>query len=183
MEHMARRRNWVLSFLMIAFCITPFFPCPVAAADTHDIHISVCELRWNEESGVFEVSIKIFIDDLELALTKMGAPGLFIGTPKEDPYANDFIADYLRKHLTITIEHEKLIPVFLGKELSDDFQAEWCYIEIPAEVSRGQKCTLSNDVLMELYDDQRNIMDIRMHKSHKEYTIFQPDRSSWSYTF
>jgi hypothetical protein len=158
-------------------------PSEVPAGNTHDIHISVCELRYNEVSGAFEVSIKIFIDDLELALSKEGAPGLFIGTPKELKEANTYIADYLRKHFSIDIDGKRLTPDFLGKEISEDFLAVWCYVEFTAQVSRAAKCTLTNDILLDLYDDQRNIMDIRMNKSHKDYTIFQPGRSTWSFTF
>ena len=177
-----RVRSFVKATLLIVFLST-FLPSWVSAGKTHDIHISVCELRWNEVSGAFEVSIKIFIDDLEFALSKEGAPGLFIGTAKEIKEANEYIAAYLRKHFIIDIDGKRLTPDFLGKEISEDFLAVWCYVEFPAQVSRASKCILSNDILLDLYADQRNIMDIRMSKSHKDYTIFQPGRSTWNFTF
>jgi len=173
----------VVKAVILTVFLSFFLPSWVSAGKTHDIHISVCELRWNEDSGAFEVSIKIFIDDLELALSKEGAPGLFIGTPEERKEANEYIAGYLLKHFSIDIDGKRLTPDFLGKEISEDFLAVWCYVEFPAQVSRAAKCTLSNDILLDLYDDQRNIMDIRMNKNHKEYTIFQPGRSTWSFTF
>jgi hypothetical protein len=151
--------------------------------DVHDIHVSLCELKWNEESSAFEVSIKIFIDDLELALGKEGVSGLSIGSAREAANANEEIARYLQQHFKIEIDGVLLAPQFLGKEVSEDFQAIWCYVEFPGHASEGKKCTLSNDILLELYDDQRNIMDIRMSKSHKAYTILQPGRSTWNYTF
>lgn len=174
-------RDWkaILLTILLSSCLSSW----VSATKAHDIHVSVCELRWNEESGAFEVSVKIFIDDLERALTKEGAPGLFIGTPKEIKEANEYIASYLQKHLTIDVDGMRLSPDFLGKEISDDLLAVWCYVQFPAKLSRSKKCTLSNDILLELYDDQRNIMDIRMNKSHKDYTIFQPGRTTWTYTY
>jgi hypothetical protein len=81
------------------------------------------------------------------------------------------------------MDGHKLVSKFVGKELSDDFLAVWCYIEFPTTVSKGQKCTISNRILLDLYSDQRNIMDIRMNSTQKEYTIFDPSNSSWSYTY
>jgi hypothetical protein len=183
MVHASFRVGQMVRVALCVFFLSAYFPAQVTANEEHDIHISLTELRWNEESGIFEVSIKIFIDDLELALGKEHAPGLFIGTPKELKNANEYIANYLTKHFTIVIDGTRLTPSFLGKEVSEDFLAVWCYVEFPAEIHRSNKCILTNDILLDIYDDQRNIMDIRMHKSHKEYTILQPGRSTWSYTF
>jgi hypothetical protein len=169
--------------LIAFFLLFAGTPAWAFTKDDHDIHVSLCELRWNEESSAFEVSIKIFIDDLELALSKEGAQGLFIGSAKETANANEHIAAYLKKHFRIELDGVLLEPEFLGKEVSEDFLAVWCYVEFSGKVSKAKKCVLSNDILLEMYDDQRNIMDIRMTRNHKEYTIFQPGRSTWSYTF
>lgn len=149
----------------------------------HDIHISLSEIRWNETTSAFEVSIKLFIDDLELALGKKGVTGLAIGTDREAAGANDHIAAYLRQHFKIELDGQLLSPRFHGKELSEDIIAIWCYIEFPGTAGPTRKCAITNDVLLELYDDQRNIMDIRMSKTHKDYTIFQPGRCTWTYTY
>ena len=164
-----------------------FFSCAHSLATfangDHDIHLSLCELRYNETSGTFEVSIKIFIDDLEAAIEKEGMKGLGIGTPKEIATADEYIASYLDEHFSIVIDDAKLKGSFLGKELTEDLLAVWCYVEYPKVKAGAHKCTLSNNILFEVYDDQRNIMDIRMNKSHKDYTIFERGRDSWSYTY
>lgn len=165
------------------------FICSIASRATafgnkdHDIHLSICELRYNEQSLSFEVSIKIFIDDLETAIGKEGASQLRIGTKNEVPEADEMITSYLNKNFTIDIDGVKLQASFLGKELTEDMLAVWCYVEYPANKSQPQKCILSNRILFEVYDDQRNIMDIRMNKSHKDYTIFERGRNTWSYTY
>ena len=170
----------VILTLSIFYICVPF---RVWGSDTHDIHICLTELKFNETTCSFQVSIKIFIDDLELALTKEGTSGLFIGTPKESGGADTFIEGYLNRHFKIDIDGKPLELVFQGKEVSEDLQAIWCYVEFEAQPIRGKKCTLSNDILFSLYDEQRNIMDIRMSKSQKDYTIFQPGQSTWTYTF
>ena len=148
----------------------------------HDIHVSVTEVKWNAESTSFEVSVKIFIDDLESALAKDNITELRIGTPKESVGVDSIITDYLDKHLHISLDGIQLPSQFVGKETTEDYKAIWCYVEYPG-LKDPKKCTISNDILFELYDDQRSIMDIRMNAEHKAYTIFEPGKSTWSYTF
>lgn len=164
-------------FFSYAYSIATF------ANGDHDIHLSLCELRYNEASGSFEVSIRIFIDDLEAAIEKEGIKGLGIGTPKEIASADEYIASYLDKHFSIVVDNVKLKGSFLGKEITDDHLAVWCYVEYPNVKAGANKCILSNNILFEVYDDQRNIMDIRMTKSHKDYTIFERSKDTWSYTY
>src|SRR5688572_15803681 len=101
MDQMLPRLGWGMKATLLTILLSSCLTSWVSAKKAHDIHVSVCELRWNEESGAFEVSIKIFIDDLERALVLEGAPGLFIGTPKESAEANQYITSYLKKHFTI----------------------------------------------------------------------------------
>ena len=155
----------------------------VRAGEEHSLHLSLCELRFNESSSTFEVAIKIFIDDLELAIEKEGIKGLKIGADKEDELVDEHIAAYLDKYFIIDVDGNKLKGHFLGKEISDDLIAVWCYVEFPKKSSASKKCTLTNKVLLDIYDDQRNIMDIRMSKSHKDYAIFEEGKSSWTYTY
>lgn len=165
-------------FFFVIALIAPSF-----ANQDHDIHLSLCELRYNEQSYSFEVSIKIFIDDLETAISKESASQLRIGTSNEAPETDEMIASYLNKSFSIEIDGIKLKASFLGKELTDDMLAVWCYVEFPVKKTQPQKCVLTNRILFEIYDDQRNIMDIRMNKSHKDYMIFERGRNTWSYTY
>jgi hypothetical protein len=172
----------------VKLLLSLFFLCHSPAARavvdlTHDLHVSVCELRWNEEVSTFEVSIKIFIDDLENALRLDGAPDLRIGTASENSEADKYLVAYLKKHFKISLDGHLLQPDLVGKEVTDDFQAVWCYVEFLSEIKIPKKCSLSNSILLDQFDDQSNIMDIRMNKSHKAYTIFQRGRSTWNYTF
>jgi hypothetical protein len=183
MDEIMRRARWVVKSKYLLYFLFANLPSWASVPVTHDIHVSLCELRWNEDSDAFEVSLKVFIDDLELALGKQGLSGLYIGTPKEAKEANSRIADYISKHFSINIDGVKLTPEFVGKELSEDYLAVWCYFQFSTDLQHARKCVISNDVLLELYDDQRNIMDIRMDEAHKAYTIFQPGNHSWSYTF
>ena len=60
---------------------------------------------------------------------------------------------------------------FIGREITDDLAATWCYLEIP-EVKDCRSMTIKNDILMELFDDQRNIIDITGPQNQRGYFLF-----------
>jgi len=107
---------------------------------------------------------------------------LNIGTPKEVAGVVELLNQYLDRHFHITMDGIQLPSQWIGKETTEDYKAIWCYLEYPGTKDPG-KCTISNDILFELYDDQRSIMDIRMTSADKAYTIMEPGKSTWSYTF
>ena len=144
--------------------------------------MTLCELRYNEASASFEIAIKIFIDDLELAIQKEGKKDFRVGSKNDDAIVDEPIASYINKFFFIEIDGIRLQGDFLGKEITEDHLAVWCYIEIPVQ-KPGKKMVMSNSILMELYNDQRNIMDIKMSKSHKDYTIFEKGKNTWTYTY
>jgi hypothetical protein len=169
-------RKRLLLFLL------PLFAVGVRAAD-HPIHISLCELRLNPSTRHFEVSVKIFIDDLETTLKSDGVTNMYIGTDREAAKANEAISRYLRKHLRIEADGRMLDIVFHGKEVTEDLLAIWCYVEFTGLPATVANCRITNDILQELYDDQKNIMDIRMSATHKAYTILESGRPVWQYSF
>jgi hypothetical protein len=172
--------HFLLFFLVLQIHAPSAFLCNESA---HPIHVSMCELNYNETSSSFQVSLKIFIDDLELSMKQEGYPPLNLGSVKEDTLAQEHLLSYLNKYFFIEIDGQKLVPKFVGKEISEDFLAVWCYIEYPAVIARGQKCTLTNSVLLDMYNDQKNIMNISMGKTQKDYAILDSGHPSWSYTF
>lgn len=141
----------------------------------HDFHLSKSTVNYDEPSSTIQVSTHLFIDDLEVAL---GNKTLNIGTDKEDRYADLYIAEYIEKHF-LFIASDTLKYQFLGKEVSQDYTAVWCYFEVP--VDTPAKLTVVNNVLIETFMDQQNLVTFQKHGervSDKIYNI-----SDFSSTF
>ena len=125
----------------------------------HDFHISKCLIEYSEEQSALQFSLHIFIDDLEEALRLQGADNLFICTEKENEEAEKYIIRYLHQRLQIELDDQMLQYNFIGKEISEDLAAVWCYLEIP-KIQSPKKLMVSNSILMEVFDDQKNIVNI-----------------------
>ena len=141
------------------------------STSAHDIHISKCDIKHNTEENALQITLHIFIDDLELSLSNQGINDLFILTEREREDVDEIVEQYIYEHLSIVVDGEELLPNYLGKEISDDLMAAWCYLEVP-EVDRFQEMEIIYDVLMELYNDQRNIVTVKRDRDRKAYLLF-----------
>ncbi len=133
--------------------------------------MSKSEIHYTAEENAIQMSVHIFVDDLESALKEKGVDSLFIATEKEVDNANTFISSYLNQTLNIKVDDQTKEAQFLGKEMSDDLMAIWCYLEI-LEVPDCASVSISNRILFEMFDDQRNIVKYSTDTGKKDYYIF-----------
>ena len=131
-----------------------FLLCFLSTSLAHDFHLSRCEMSIKEDG--IEASLHIFIDDLELALQRMGSDGLYLGQAQEVAYANERIEDYINEKIRINTVEESIKWELLGKEMSNDLQAFWVHFYWKQENLKVEEILF--DLLMECYDDQKNIL-------------------------
>ena len=136
----------------------------------HDIHLSRTLVHYNQENSSLEISMHIFIDDLELSLLDAGYDSLYIATNMEAPHTDDLIQDYINQHFVLQYTDEPVSLEFLGKEISDDLLAIWCYLEAPS-VPKPNNMMVHNSILTELHRDQNNIVQLEIG-SQKKYMLF-----------
>lgn len=135
-------------------------PVGMGVSDLHDIHVSKCEIQLNEETSSLEVATQIYLDDLQSILSKHGADNLHLCTDRESKDADTYLKAYLEQKLQISADGKSLTHHFVGKEPSEDQIVVWCYIEL--KVPAGfEALKVRYDVLMDLYDDQKNIVNIK----------------------
>lgn len=164
---------------MIPSLILSLFAFFFNLMDDHAIHVSKCEIQFNEDAKTLEVAAQIYVDDLQSSLIKMGAPDLHLCTDRESKQADSAIARYLENNLQIEADGKGLKSTFIGKEPSEDHIAVWCYLEFKSPPT-FKSLKVKYDVLMDLYDDQKNIVNIKvkdkkgyllLHSKHQEETI------------
>jgi hypothetical protein len=141
-------------------------------APKHDFHVSKCLIEYSAPEQALQISLHLFVDDLEEALRQQGHDNLKIGTTKEDTLAETYLRDYLLKTFQVEIDDQPMKFSLLGKELSDDFLAVWCYLEI-TNVADFQKLKLSNSVLIETFSDQTNMVTVKGPKGKRGGFLFQ----------
>ncbi len=154
----------------------------VETAPEHEFHISKCLIEFNEKEKALQFTLHLFIDDLEEALRQQGADKLFICTDKEVENAEEYIYKYLQQKLAISLEGKQVEYTFIGKEMSEDMVAVWCYLEIE-NVENIQQLHVKNSILLEAFDDQKNIISIIGPNKKKGYLLFNNTKNEETLKF
>lgn len=130
----------------------------------HPFYISVCQVDHNPDTGALEMSFRIFMDDLELALEEMGTERLHLGTEREAEKADIYIGRYLARHVEIEINGRRVDSAFIGKEVDPD--AIWCFVEV-GDIPVLESMTMTNTLLLETYEDQVNLVHVNANGQKK----------------
>ena len=130
--------------------------------------MSICQIDYNEQNHSLEISVKIFADDLQAALTNRNIENLFLGEQRENPESNEYISAYLNDNLSISVNNKPLQFLFLGKEPEDD--AFWCFMEIQ-NVNPFKEIEVTDAILTEIFDTQSNIVQVTFHEKTKNLLL------------
>lgn len=122
---------------------------------SHPFHVSVAQVRYNQQNQSLEIAIKLFTDDLENALTaSFGNQGWNLATPKQLPAADQYIRKYLKPRFALTQKSQSLNWNWIGAEYNMD--AVWCYLEL-YNFDKNAGFEWKNTVFLEIFSDQKNI--------------------------
>jgi hypothetical protein len=135
----------------------------------HPIHVTVTEIEHDEKDKRLEIMLRVFIDDLELGIRKdLNQPELDLVAPKNNMATDEMIAQYVAKHLKISLDNKVQKLTYLGHEQEDD--AFILYIEGP-NAKKWKTINITNDFLTELHDDQSNLVHVTVKGTVKSLRL------------
>lgn len=105
--------------------------------------------------------MRLFAHDLENAILKSKKEKLLLGSKKENPKAEEIISNYLKSNFKINQNDAALKYKFIGFELENDII--WLYLESEIDL-KIRDLTISNSVITNLYEDQKNIVNFKYNK-------------------
>ncbi|MFT6972618.1 MAG: hypothetical protein ACI905_002612 [Roseivirga sp.] len=140
----------------------------------HPFHVSVCDMEYDAETKALQISQRIFMDDLGVGLQNFHKID-YIDTykPKDIKVLDSLIAEYVKAKLFINIDGKPAQLKFIGSEVEGD--ARWCYIEIE-NVEKINKAEVSNLILFESFEDQENIIHMKVNGSLKSYKLNKKEK-------
>jgi len=130
----------------------------------HEFYVSLTEIRYNTQTESFEVSMRIFPDDLDRALLERTSIHTQLASELEHEEADSLLMVYLLEKFTMVVNGEELTLNYLGKE--PESNAIWCYLE-SSKISIPETITVRNTILTELFPDQVNIIQVYHEKWNK----------------
>ena len=125
-------------------------------APRHAYHASITELRYNAAGPQLEISIKVFTNDFEAALSRGRPQPVRLNAP--DPQVGLLAAAYLQRHLQFSAPGGAVLPLqFLGTQPEKDSHWLYCKVPLPRPVRSLQ---IRNTLLLGQFADQSNVVNL-----------------------
>ena len=135
----------------------------------HPVHVSVTEIQYSEKNKSLQITSRIFIDDLELAIQKqVKQESLDILAPKNGQTTDQLVSAYLRDHFKIKTDGKAAKINYLAHEIED--LAIICYLEIE-NVKKLKSIEVTDDMIQEVHADQSNLVHITYKGPVKSFRL------------
>ena len=163
--YLYRMKKTLFLLFGIAFLVTSF-------SLVHKFYLSVTNINYVEKSDALQITSRIFTDDLEDLLEERYDLVSNLGTDKESPLADSYIQKYLKSKFVLKLNEEVAPYTYIGKKYDNDVVI--IYLEI-SEVGFDNLNSISvvNDVLTDLYDEQKNMVHIKWKGQKKSFVLIR----------
>ena len=143
----------------------------------HKFYVSVTHIDYNEEEKAFQITSRIFIDDLESVLNSRYEVDLQLATDLEADDAASYIGKYLSSKISVEINGTTAEITFLGKEYRNDIVL--CYLEITGvDASEINSIVIENNVLTEVFEEQQNVVHLKIGPKKKSFILVRENNKA-----
>lgn len=149
------------------FVLVLVFPL-LLSVNAHKFYVSVTEVAYVNEKKSVQIITRIFIDDLENALRQRYNKHLTFAPENEAEEVEFYLERYLKDKISIQINDKIVAFKYVGREYDNDIV--FCYLEI-TDVKEIKSFQISNKVLFESFDDQQNIVKLKINDQNKSVIL------------
>lgn len=155
-------------FAIISLC---FFLIP-NVTKAHKFYTSVTQMEYNENEKSFQITMNVFIDDLETALTLANHQQL--KWSNDQPVLNQKLLQYLTNHFVVSINQQKIKQLkLIGTQEQKDLLT--IYFEIPFN-KKATEFAIENTFFLDLFPTQTNMVNLAyLNKKHS--FLFQKNQT------
>jgi hypothetical protein len=147
---------------MIAFILSLVF-------NLHPIHVSIAEVEHNAEAKALQITLRIFVDDLETSIRKkINAPEMDLLEPGEGKSTDALVRDYLAEVLKLKVDRKSVKLNYLGHEIEGP--AMICYIEVE-NIKKFKTIEVTNKAILETHEDQSNLVNVNYKEKVKSLRL------------
>lgn len=146
----------------------------------HPIHLSITEIEHNEKSKALQMTMRIFIDDLELSIRKkINDEELDLLEPGKGRTTDELVKAYLADAVKVKVDKKFGKQNYIGHEIEGP--AMICYVEIE-NIKKFTTIEVTNKIILETHDDQSNLVNVNFKGKVKSLRLTN-DQPTGSVTF
>jgi hypothetical protein len=161
------KKIFCIAFLGLLFC-------SVTAFEAHKFYMAIFQVNYAPEKKMLQITSRIFVDDLNLALEKKYGKKTFLGADKESADDQAILKKYFAENLQIKVNGQSKPVVFLSKEL--DANVLICYCRV-TDISKLHSVEITNTILTHWNSEQQNILHFTAF-GDKKTVLFTPSNKT-----
>jgi hypothetical protein len=139
----------------------------------HRYYLGLTEVHINTKEHTLDVSIKLFIDDLETELKKNSGKKTDLLSSQKNKEAEQLLYAYLEKNFRINVGGKLQKLQFVGFEVESD--VVWCYLEVKDFKDKGT-VAIYNALLYESFPEQSNLINVYWNDVSKSAKLSNPEK-------
>lgn len=166
---MRLKLHYLSSLLLLAFG---------SVSQAHTVHQSTAEVEYNEKTQKLEVSLTVFLNDLEVALIRQCECEMRIDKSPQSEFDQQALL-YLQQNFVVTDGNNKTAALhWIGREIDDesaksDEPKVTLFFEVSLSAGLSDK-RLKHSVFHDRFKDQSNLLLFRKGSRKVEWA-FTPD--------
>jgi hypothetical protein len=137
----------------------------------HPVHLSITNIDINTELNFSEVSCQFFADDFQRIIQINEGVELILGQDQElNQESIDAINNYIFSVFEMKINDQEKISFDFQRKKQDE---ALIWIHYKGEIPAGdiKSITLVNELMLDIYEDQTNLVIVSMNGEEKGYTF------------
>lgn len=149
--------------------IIPFFSFSV-----HKYYLSLTQINYKPEAKALQITINVFMDDIETALNKDNNIDLQLTTKKELKNNDIYFEKYLKENLFFKIDNISKNFNYIGKEYDGDLV--FFYLEIE-NIEKVSTIDITNKILIAHFNTQQNLIKSKVNGKSKSKLLTKDENS------
>lgn len=141
-------------------------------ASKHPFYISVIDLKQSPQSKTLNLSIKLFTNDFEDALSKLNHYRIDLINPKQKQQTDSLVKQYIEDRFTISVDSKKQQLTYIGYEREED--VIWVYFE-SEKLKTLKQLSVNTSLLYEYLPQQTIILHADINDVKRSGKINNPD--------
>ncbi|WP_417356680.1 DUF6702 family protein [Flavobacterium sp.] len=140
----------------------------LTAAMAHKYYVAVFLVEHAPAKKQLQITARVFVDDLDAALSKKYDRELYLATKKEASGIDDYLAAYFSEKIKIKVNGSEKAISFLGHEIEDDVLIGYFTVEAKGKL---KDLEIKNTLLFESFPDQQNIINTNINSNKKSLLL------------
>ncbi len=143
-------KKWILFLFFIT--LTSF--------GVHKFYVAIYQLNYVKEKKTIQITARLFIDDINEAVSKRYATKTHLASDQETPNDVELLKKYIAEKCIIKVNGQSKPLFFHSKETEDNVLL--CYFSIK-EVKSIKTLEIENSIIMEQHPEQQNIIQAKFN--------------------